>query len=451
MKTQLAVKSIGQALALTNKTIGKRTTLPILGTVLLRTQGDSLQITGTDLDVTCAVSLPAGLGRAGNDGAICAPAHRMADILKTCSHDVEIETNDKAQLAIRNGSQFSLDCLSAEEFPAICALKNPRMASVKVGDLRRALRRVEYAQSTDAARYVLNGCLLKFTKDQLTIVGTDGRRMAISELFANWAINADDSQNIVNLTAEIARLKTAASSMEKKAQAFDEIHSGKKSTVDSDRESKALWKSVVSTEEKAKATQEKLNAIERPQFILPAKAVSVIQSSLPKASRKNTGADDAEIVIQWDADYSTFTFNNGEHTVQITSKLIQGNYPNYKHVIPGEAKERIRFDREAFLHAIETADKLTTEKANSVKLTFSANLLTVTANSPGNGQAAATVPINYAGKEFAIAFNPAYLIDALQSLDVAEIVGEFIDELSPGVFKIQSQPWLYVVMPMRLS
>jgi DNA polymerase-3 subunit beta len=83
-------------------------------------------------------------------------------------------------------------------------------------------------------------------------------------------------------------------------------------------------------------------------------------------------------------------------------------------------------------------------------MAFGKNQLSITANSPEVGEARETMAINYKGKELAIAFNPRYLIDPLNALTEDEVFFELIDELSPGVLKING-PFLYVVMPMRLS
>jgi len=93
---------------------------------------------------------------------------------------------------------------------------------------------------------------------------------------------------------------------------------------------------------------------------------------------------------------------------------------------------------------------MTSEKSNSVKLAFSKNNLAITANSPEVGEARESLAINYKGKEMAIAFNPKYMIDPLNALSNDEVFLELIDELSPGVLKINDR-FLYVVMPMRLS
>ena len=85
-----------------------------------------------------------------------------------------------------------------------------------------------------------------------------------------------------------------------------------------------------------------------------------------------------------------------------------------------------------------------------MKMAFSANNLSITANSPDVGEARESIAINYKGPDITVAFNPGYMIEPLNALADEEIFFELIDELSPGVMKING-PFLYVVMPMRLS
>jgi DNA polymerase-3 subunit beta len=178
------------------------------------------------------------------------------------------------------------------------------------------------------------------------------------------------------------------------------------------------------------------------EFIVPAKAVNELTRLLQ---------DKGTVEIKFGENQASFALQNeNSFSVLLITKLIEGNYPNYRQVIPGEAKERISLGREELQQALRRAEIMTSEKANSVKLAFSNNNLTITANSPDVGEARETLAINYKGKEFAIAFNPRYLIDPLVALTEDEVFLELIDELSPGVVKING-PFLYVVMPMRLS
>ena len=178
------------------------------------------------------------------------------------------------------------------------------------------------------------------------------------------------------------------------------------------------------------------------EFIVPAKAVNELNRLLQ---------DKGDVELKFGENQASFALKNETgFSVLLITKLIEGNYPNYRQVIPGEAKERIGVGREELVQALRRAEIMTSEKANSVKLAFGKNLLTITANSPEVGEARETMAINYKGKELAIAFNPRYLIDALNALTEDEVFFELIDELSPGVLKING-PFLYVVMPMRLS
>ncbi len=178
------------------------------------------------------------------------------------------------------------------------------------------------------------------------------------------------------------------------------------------------------------------------EFIVPAKAVNELSRLL-----QPTG----NVEIKFGENQASFSLKDDKgFSVLLITKLIEGNYPNYKQVIPGEAKERIPISREELLSALRRAEIMTSEKANSVKMSFGKNTLAITANSPEVGEARETMAVNYKGKEMAIAFNPRYLIDPLAALAEDEVFIELIDELSPGVLKINGS-FLYVVMPMRLS
>jgi DNA polymerase-3 subunit beta len=178
------------------------------------------------------------------------------------------------------------------------------------------------------------------------------------------------------------------------------------------------------------------------EFIVPAKAVTELNRLLQEKG---------EAEIKLGENQASFQLKDEKgFSVLLITKLIEGNYPNYKQVIPTETKERIPLVREEFLQALRRAEIMTSEKANSVKMTFGKNSLSITANTPEVGEARESLAVNYKGKEMAIAFNPRYLIDALSALTEDEVFFELIDELSPGVLKING-PFLYVVMPMRLS
>ena len=187
-----------------------------------------------------------------------------------------------------------------------------------------------------------------------------------------------------------------------------------------------------------------ISADNQADFILPTKAINEL-------TRLLQGGGNVEVKFtENQASFATLPATEGAVSAVLVTKLVDGVYPNYRQVIPAEPLERVPLNREEFLKSLRLAEIMTTDKQNSVKLTFSRNQLAITANAPEVGEARQTVAIKYQGKDFAIAFNPGYLMDPLKALDTDEVYFELIDELSPGVLKT-NEPFLYVIMPMRMS
>lgn len=175
---------------------------------------------------------------------------------------------------------------------------------------------------------------------------------------------------------------------------------------------------------------------------IPARIVNEVVRML-----KDSG--DIEIVIA--DNFLRFQIMDGENPpTKIYSKLIEGTFPNYRQVVPKESKYRIEINREEFLFALKRAELVTSERQSSVKLNFKENSLTLTTNTPDIGDFSETIAVRFNGENFAIAFNPAYLIEPLSVLKEDTIYFELTDHMSPGVIKING-PFLYVVMPMRLQ
>lgn len=349
--------------------VSTRTTLPILSNVLLQAEGNRLQLTATDLDVTISCSVEANIKRAGGSTV---PVKRLFGIVRELNGgEIELEVDEKHFCSIQAGaSYYKINGLGADEFPPASKFKEEKKVTLPQEKMRSMLKKTAFAVSTDESRYVLNGIFLSLKEHKITMVATDGRRLALVD---------------------------------------EEVDIPEKS---------------------------------QGEFIIPAKAVNELNRLLQEKG---------EVEIRFSENQAAFNLKNEkDDAILITTKLIEGNYPNYRQVIPAEAKERITLVKEEFLHALKRAEIMTSEKSNSVKLAFGKNNLTITANSPDVGEAKESLAINYKGKEMAIAFNPRYMIDPLMALSNDEVYLELIDELSPGVLKING-PFLYVVMPMRLS
>ena len=369
MNLTISKEQIINGLQAVQNVVSTRTTLPILSNVLLRAEGERLEFTATDLDVTVACAVEARVTKAG---ASTVPVKKLFGIVRELSSlEIELEVDEKNTCSVRAGASFyRINGLSADEFPPLPKFKEDKKVVLPQETFKSMMKKTSFAISTDESRYVLNGIFLSLKDHKMTMVATDGRRLALVD---------------------------------------EEVDIAEKS---------------------------------QGEFIVPAKTVNELNRLLQ---------DKGEVEIRYAENQASFTLKDEKgSSVLIVTKLIEGNYPNYRQVIPAETKERVALVREEFLHALRRAEIMTSEKSNSVKLSFGKNKLEITANSPEVGEAKESLAINYKGPDMAIAFNPKYVIDPLNALTNDEVFLELIDELSPGVLKING-PFLYVVMPMRLS
>jgi DNA polymerase-3 subunit beta len=369
MKLTISKEQLLTGLQAVQNIVSTRTTLPILSNVLLRGEGERLELTATDLDVIVSCDVEAKISKGG---ATTLPVKKLFGIARELNGiEIELDVDEKNVCSLRCGPSFyKINGLGADEFPPLPKFKEDKKVTLPQETLKGMMRKTSFAISTDEARYVLNGIFLSLKDHKVTMVATDGRRLALVD---------------------------------------EEVDVSEKS---------------------------------QGEFIVPAKAVGELNRLLQEKG---------EVELKYSENQAAFTLKDEKgFTILIVTKLIEGNYPNYRQVIPSETKERVALPREEFLHALRRAEIMTSEKANSVKLAFGKNNLAITANSPEVGEAKESLAVNYKGKEMAIAFNPKYLIDPLNALSEDEIFVELIDELSPGVLKING-PFLYVVMPMRLS
>jgi DNA polymerase-3 subunit beta len=182
-------------------------------------------------------------------------------------------------------------------------------------------------------------------------------------------------------------------------------------------------------------------------IILPAKTVSELAHLLDKGEKVKINFNERRCAFQIATNKDT---NGLVDSIYLYSKVVEGNYPNYQQVIPKETHQRIKLERELFLQCVHRAALVCSEKANSVKLKLTSNLLEIMAQSPDFGEAHESMAINYSGPDLQVAFNPAFLIDPLKALTKDEVFFEVKDEVSPGVFKTL-ESFVCVIMPVRLN
>ena len=180
MKVTAAREALVAGLQMVHGVVGVRPTLPILLNVLLKAEKGKLWLTTTDLEITIRCSVEAEVAK---QGATTLPARRLLSIVRELpTETVDIEVDDKNSAALTSGSAyFKVLGLDEDEFPPLPGFDGGRNYTLEQPALKDMLQKTYYAASSDETRYILNGVLLSFRDSKLTVVATDGRRLALAE------------------------------------------------------------------------------------------------------------------------------------------------------------------------------------------------------------------------------------------------------------------------------
>ncbi len=143
------------------------------------------------------------------------------------------------------------------------------------------------------------------------------------------------------------------------------------------------------------------------------------------------------------------SFSVGE--LHLTTRLIEGEFPNYRGLIPSAQPNRLQVGRQGLLDAVRRV-RLMARENSPVRLTMSDGLLELRAVTLDVGEASEQLDATYEGEELTVAFNPEYLVDGLEVTPGDEICLETVDSLKPALIRpIGSEDFLYLLMPVRVS
>ena len=163
--------------------------------------------------------------------------------------------------------------------------------------------------------------------------------------------------------------------------------------------------------------------------------------------RKLVDESDAEVEVSLSETKICFSFDS---TV-LTSKLIDGTFPDYERVIPSGNDKIMKVDCRDFARAVDRVSTISTEKSRAVKLVVNPGAMTLSANSPESGSAEEEIEIDYGGPEIEIGFNSRYLLDIAQQIEGETAQLLMADSASPTVMReVSDETALYVLMPMRV-
>jgi DNA polymerase-3 subunit beta len=180
-----------------------------------------------------------------------------------------------------------------------------------------------------------------------------------------------------------------------------------------------------------------------PDVIVPRKAVGELRKLLEESL-------DGNVEVDLSASKIRFTLG-GEGGVVLTSKLIDGTFPDYSRVIPTGNDKLLKLDPKSFYEGVDRVATIATEKTRAVKMAVEADKVTLSVTSPDNGTAAEEIAADYGSAGLEIGFNANYLKDILGQIDGDTVELHLADAGAPTLIRQnEKSPALYVLMPMRV-
>jgi len=176
-----------------------------------------------------------------------------------------------------------------------------------------------------------------------------------------------------------------------------------------------------------------------PGVIVPRKAVGELRKLVDETTE--------DIAVSLSENKIRFSFDD----VVVTSKLIDGTFPDYQRVIPEGNDKQMEVDTKAFADAVDRVSVISSEKSRAVKLSLESGNLTLSASSSEDGSATEEIEASYEGEAMEIGFNASYLLDIIRQIEGANTRLLLADAASPTILsEADAASALYVLMPMRV-
>jgi DNA polymerase-3 subunit beta len=206
MKFKINRDFFSSGLQLVTSVVGTRKTMPILQNVLIEARSGVVRLTTTNLDLGARCSVKAEVSE---EGTVTLPVKELGRIVRELADmEVNVESSDtpKATISTR-GSIFNVVGMESKEFPPLPELNEQKEFALDRQEVVSMLKSVSYAQSVNEERYMLKGVFFQFSKDRLSLVATDGRRLAVTNREMNVSEGEEGEFILPSLTvSELEKL-----------------------------------------------------------------------------------------------------------------------------------------------------------------------------------------------------------------------------------------------------
>ena len=375
MKLTVSQAQLAHGLGLVSRAVSPRSTLPVLGNILIATDEGRLRLSATNLElgITCWIG-----AQIEEEGSVTIPARIFGDLVSTLPGDkVNLALTTRTQtLNIRSGtSNFDIKGIEASEFPPMPTPDLSTGVELNISDFKEMIQQVSFAASTDEARPVLQGVQLEINENQISLAATDGFRISVR-------------------SAELS------------------------------------------------------SAVANPvKVIIPARSLSEL------ARIAVNGDETVAMVVPQDRGQAIFHLKDAE----LVTQLIEGNFPDYRAIIPRSFKTRTVISTSEFLKACRQAEIIAREGNYVIRLKMQPQeggpgTLEFTTQSEETGSGEVVVDANIEGPELLIAFNVRFLSEVLEVIGSPNTILETNQNNTPGLISpVGDETYKHVIMPMHLG
>jgi DNA polymerase-3 subunit beta len=390
-------ENLAKGLSIVGRAVSSRSTLPVLGNILLEARDNQLRLAATNLEVGVNCWIGAIVE---DEGSITVPARLLSEFVNSLPPErIDMELTVRTQtLHLRCARvDANLKGLDAAEFPILPSLDEVSQAKeisvvqleLQPSGLRRMIEQVVFAASSDDSRPTLTGVEVSFRGSRLSLTATDGYRLSIRSA----PIDGFDSHEALTVIVP--------------ARSLAEL-----SRIIADADDEQSVRVVVTQQQN-------------------------------------------RILFQvWGKSEGRSNF----HRVELASQLIDARFPDYRAIIPKSHNTRSVIDSAALLKAVRLAFLFARDNANIVRLSIlpgsgeQSGQVRLTATSNEMGDNVSEIDAMVEGQEIEMAFNAKYLIDVLSQIEQPQIVLETTDPGRPGALRpvgMGEDEFLHVVMPMQ--
>lgn len=375
MRAVCNIDTFGKKLALVSRGVSARSTIQLLGGILLEAGEGSVRLSATDMEISVQTSSPAEVEE---EGRVVIPARIFNDIVRSLpggSFSLEHDDSGGTVRLAAGENEYRIRAYAADDFPQLPGFDAEAAFRMSGEVLVETVEKVSRSYSRDETRPVLTGILISFEENRVRMVTTDSYRLSIKE----------------------TELATTA--------------------FEGSREA-----------------------------IIPARAMQEV-------SRIFSGSDEEEIEVSLSENQALFRVGD----VLFGTRLIDGNFPEYRRLLPTTFEREISVNREDLMGTLRRVNLFAQRQTPPVpvSLSFSEGAVEVIVRNGEVGEAHERLPAT-SEDDFLISFNPGYLLDGVSAIDTEKVVFKLNEALKPGLIvpgkdgeTEEESDFLYLIMPMR--